>query len=445
MFGADLGRLAMARLFELSTHVKTVSRGEKRDGAGNVIRRSRSATAAAAYRACCVIEDEREGRTHDYSRKQGLEHAEIMLPKDAASWARDRATLWNAAELAERNKDKRAKQAEKANATTAREFLFSFPAELSKEGRLRAARRIAAHVVEAHEVAADFAIHEPGREGDERNFHCHMLMTTRRVGAKGLGAKTREWDDRKSGPKLAKELRAFIAATLNDELKAEGKDAAVYVEHRSFKDRGSAQTATVHQGASRTNQLRKQQGMARRAWLQRQREAQRERQAKELAGLKLRQDFGLKTTQAELQERRNREARQIRRDLEAARAADPPPRGWRRALLLVSGKAMREASERQDRDAARVMDTKAKLNALKAELARDMRAYTAAQLRDREALTGRHASETGQLREAVTDRERMDRAMEVSTRQEQAQSHARQERTHTHEQGLFRPPDMTLH
>ena len=153
-------RGVVVRVFELSTHVQSISRGD-----------GRSATAAAAYRACCEIECEREGRTHDYSRKQGLEVAEIVLPKGAPAWAANRSRLWNAAELVERN-GKRGKNAGafKADAQTAREFFFSFPVELSAAGRLKVARAIARHLADVHGIAADFAIHKPGKDGDERNL-----------------------------------------------------------------------------------------------------------------------------------------------------------------------------------------------------------------------------------------------------------------------------------
>src|SRR3546814_3799934 len=72
----------------------------------------RSATAAAAYRAGVEITDERTGLVHDYTRKQGVEHSELMLPTDAPEWAAARERLWNAAELAETRK----------NATVAREY-----------------------------------------------------------------------------------------------------------------------------------------------------------------------------------------------------------------------------------------------------------------------------------------------------------------------------------
>ena len=65
----------------------------------------RSATAAAAYRSGCEIADERTGDVHDYRRKRGIESADLVLPDGAPEWAADRASLWNAAERAERRKD----------------------------------------------------------------------------------------------------------------------------------------------------------------------------------------------------------------------------------------------------------------------------------------------------------------------------------------------------
>ena len=80
-----------------------------------------------AYRAGEKLTNERDGITHDFSRKQGVEHAEIVLPEGvSADWARDRSDLWNAAEFAEKRKDAR----------VAREFEIALPHELSAEQRL---------------------------------------------------------------------------------------------------------------------------------------------------------------------------------------------------------------------------------------------------------------------------------------------------------------------
>src|SRR3546814_19552250 len=83
----------------------------------------RSATAAAAYRAGVEITDERTGLVHDYTRKQGVEHSELMLPTDAQEWEADRERLWTAAGLAETRK----------NATVAREYAIALPVSLSAD------------------------------------------------------------------------------------------------------------------------------------------------------------------------------------------------------------------------------------------------------------------------------------------------------------------------
>src|SRR3546814_386449 len=149
----------------------------------------RSATAAAAYRAGVEITDERTGLVHDYTRKQGVEHSELMLPTDAPEWAADRERLGNAAELAETRK----------NATVAREYEIALPVELSADERRELALGLAREISERHGVAVDVSIHAPGREGDQRNHHAHLLTTTRRIGPEGLGEKTRELDQKQSG------------------------------------------------------------------------------------------------------------------------------------------------------------------------------------------------------------------------------------------------------
>jgi MobA/MobL family len=416
----------MARVLELSTRIKAVQRS-----------RGDSATAKAAYRACCVIECERENRTHNYARKQGLEAAEIALPSGAPAWAKDRAALWNHAEKRERN-GKRGPNANayKANAQTARDYMFTFPDELSQNGRLKAARIVADHLVRNHGVAVDFAIHRPGREGDERNFHCHMMFTTRRMTAKGLGEKTREWDDlARDGseePGLAKQLRAFVAKTINDELKAEGKADLVHVEYRSFKARGVSQKPQIHQGPGKTHQLRKEQAQARRAWFQTMRKDQQERQGKERASLKLRQDFGLPGKLAGIERKHREKADALRRALEQARATDTAPEGLRRIFLIVTGRAGREAFDRQGRDAERVMDTVAKLNSLDREAQAERHAASIGQTQERKELDERHKAEDRQLQQAADARERLDHTAEQEQRREQVQD---RQRTQDNERG----------
>jgi hypothetical protein len=413
------------RVFELSTRINAVQRSQ-----------GDSATAKAAYRACCVIECTREGKTHDYSRKGGHEAGEITLPKGAPAW--DRSKLWNGAELVESN-GKRGKNANsfRANAQTARDLMFTYPSELSKEGRLKTARIIARHLVDTHRIGADFNIHEPGKEGDQNNHHCHMLLTTRRLTAKGFGEKAREWDDLKTGPKLSKALRKFIADTLNAELAAEGKAHLARVEYLSFKARGSSQKPQQHQGPGKTHELRKKQVQLRKTWEQAQRREQRQRHGKERAALKLRQDFGLQTKLAEFQQREKQGREAIDRDLDQQRRADIPATGFRRVFQIVTNQDMREAFNRQHRETQRLEAAEQQKADLKATLQAERNQFVRGQVEERQRLTERHAGEDTQLQQAAEQRKSLDRTAEVHARSNDTRSNSR-EHVQEREQGRGR-------
>jgi MobA/MobL family len=433
--GAGTGAL-IVRVFELTTRITGISRSD-----------DRTATAAAAYRACCVIECEREGRTHDYSRKHGREAGEIALPEGSPVWARDRGRLWNGAELVEKN-GKRGKNAGKfkADAKTARDVMFTYPSELSAAGRLKAARIIARYLVSTSAVAVDFNIHQPGKDGDERNHHCHMMFSTRRMTAKGFGQKAREWDDLKTGPKLSKALRKFIADTLNAELAAEGKADLVKVEYLSFEARGSSQKPVQqHQGPGKTHALRKKQAQARKAWETRERKEQRERHAKERASLKLRQDFALQRKLAEIEQRGKEGRAAIRRGLEEARKADIPATGPRHLFLIATGRDMREAFDRQARETLRIEEADRQRADLKEALKAERNEFVRGQVEERDRLADRHKGEDTQLQQAFEHRKALDRTAEVHARSNEARSNSR-EQQQDREQGRGRsisPDDLT--
>src|SRR5271154_2393805 len=145
-----------------------------------------SAASAVAYRAGERIQDVRTGKTYDHSERQDVMHKEIVLPgkfaDDEMAWARDRSSLWNAAENAETSK----------NARVAREYLVALPVELSAPQRTGLVRRFSRELSDRYGFAVDFAIHAPRDfpDSDPRNFHAHVLTTTREVAIGGLGAKT---------------------------------------------------------------------------------------------------------------------------------------------------------------------------------------------------------------------------------------------------------------
>ncbi len=146
----------------------------------------RTATAAAAYRAGERIRDERTGAVYNHSKRDDVLHKEIFLPSRldrpgaGMEWARDRSTLWNTAEKAE----------QRSNSRVAREYQVALPAELSAEQRVTLARTFSRKIADRYNVAVDLAIHAPRPEGDQRNFHAHLLATTREVTPEGMGPLT---------------------------------------------------------------------------------------------------------------------------------------------------------------------------------------------------------------------------------------------------------------
>ena len=144
----------------------------------------RSATAAIAYRVAERIEDRRTGLVFDYAARGGVDHTEILAPDHAPDWVRDRSELWNRVEESETRK----------NSQVAREVRVALPAELTHEARVALVREFARAQFVDRGMVADIALHAPGREGDDRNHHAHILLTTREVGPEGFTAKNRDWN-----------------------------------------------------------------------------------------------------------------------------------------------------------------------------------------------------------------------------------------------------------
>lgn len=187
----------------------------------SVISRSkgRSATAASAYRAAERVVDHRTGEVHDYTRKHGVAHSEILAPEHAPDWARDRSALWNAVELAERRKD----------AQVSREVRVALPSELSLEQNRDLVRGFVQAQFVARGMVADIALHAPGREGDQRNHHAHIMLTTREIGPEGFGAKNRDWNAKE----LLVDWRSSWAEHVNQTL--ERCNVHERVDHRTLE------------------------------------------------------------------------------------------------------------------------------------------------------------------------------------------------------------------
>lgn len=180
----------------------------------------RSSVVSAAYRAAERLRQEANGvhqpevKVHDYRRRApGVAYREVMAGRDAPEWARQRGRLWNEAEHAENRK----------NSVTAREAIVSLPHELDDVQRIELVRGFASRLIDRYGVAVDLSIHRPDRKGDQRNHHAHLMFTTRRMGPEGFTEKTRELDDRKTGPKEIEAIRELWEQEQNLALERAGQ------------------------------------------------------------------------------------------------------------------------------------------------------------------------------------------------------------------------------
>ena len=133
--------------------------------------KGKSAVAAAAYRSGEKLTNEWDGMTHDYTRKGGVVHTEIMLPPHAPPSFSDRSTLWNSVELYEKA----------GNAQLAREIDAALPIELSREEQIRLVREYCSSQFVSRGMCVDFAIHDT----DSGNPHCHIMLTMRPLDERG--------------------------------------------------------------------------------------------------------------------------------------------------------------------------------------------------------------------------------------------------------------------
>ena len=191
--------------------------------------KGQSAVAAAAYRAGVRLEDERLGKTFDYTRRRGVLHTEICT---AANDQRDRGQLWNAVEKSEKRKDSQ----------LARSIDIALPHELTLGLNLELVRGFVREKFVTQGMIADFAIHAPGRKGDIRNVHVHILLTTREIAGQGFGPKVRAWN----GKTELLEWRKAWADHANRILEREGFEERI--DHRSLSDQGIDREPTTHVG-----------------------------------------------------------------------------------------------------------------------------------------------------------------------------------------------------
>jgi len=234
--------------------IKIISRGK-----------GKSAVAASAYRSGEKIKNEYDGIVHDFTRKGGIVHTEIILPQNAPQEFLDRGTLWNSVEKIEKSKDSQ----------LAREIEIALPKELDREKQIELVREYVKENFVKVGMCADIALHDKG----DGNPHAHILLTMRplnedttwgakskkeyildengeKVKLKNGNYKTRkintvDWNEQDK----AEEWRKAWANITNKYL--EKNSIQEKVDHRSYQRQGIEQIPTIHLGVSATQMEKK--------------------------------------------------------------------------------------------------------------------------------------------------------------------------------------------
>ncbi|MCA4799577.1 MobA/MobL family protein, partial [Acinetobacter towneri] len=215
----------------------------------------RTAVASMAYRAGEKLEDKRTGLTHDFTRKDGVAHTEIVSNLNIEI---DRSQLWNLAEQSENRKDAR----------TAREWVIALPDELDADQRKDLAKAFATALVDRYGVIADLAIHEPSKGGNDKNHHAHIMLTTRKA---ELDPENNLTLTTKAEIELSNAKRKSLGmGTTQDEIKQiretwanlanralERAGIQEKIDHRSYADQNNGLQATIHEGTKVTQLRRK--------------------------------------------------------------------------------------------------------------------------------------------------------------------------------------------
>ena len=202
---------------------------------------------------------------HDYTRKRGIVHSEILLPSNAPPDFQDRGTLWNSVE-----------QIEKAcNSQLARELEVALPIELSREEQVRIVRAYCSSQFVSRGMCADFNIHDTG----SGNPHAHILLTMRPMDEQGkwLPKSKKEYVLDESGERIRlssgryktrkvdlvdwnsqenAEIWRKVWADLANEF-LERNNRPERIDHRSYERQGIDQIPTVHIGVAASQMEKK--------------------------------------------------------------------------------------------------------------------------------------------------------------------------------------------
>jgi len=225
-----------------------------------IVKRSnhQSAVASAAYQSGERLFSEYDQKQKYYSHKSEIVFKEILLPTNAPPEYKDRNTLWNAAEAAEKQ----------WNSQLARRIVLAIPREIPKEQYADLVRDYCQKFFVSKGMCCDFAVHDKG----DGNPHAHILLTMRALDENGKWLlksrkvydldengncirlpsgrykshkeNTVDWNEQK----YAEIWRQGWADTANIYLKANNRTERL--DLRSYARQGKEQIPTVHMGSA---------------------------------------------------------------------------------------------------------------------------------------------------------------------------------------------------
>lgn len=177
--------------------------------------------------------DGNSGKTYDFRKiDDPPEYSATFMPPN--SRYQNESELWSDAERLERRHDSR----------LGRRLILALPAEVSPEERRQIVDGISKKIIERWGCAITAAIHRPGKQGDQRNFHAHFLISTRKFNQDGfLKEKIRILDNPRTSRGEIEWLRQTCQQEINQFLAPEQQ-----LDFRSYKRQEKDRLAQPHYG-----------------------------------------------------------------------------------------------------------------------------------------------------------------------------------------------------
>ena len=221
-----------------------------------------SAIAASAYRSGEKLYDDYYGETQDYTHKGGVVMSGLTVPSYVPDKYRDRQTLWNELEKAEKH----------PKAQLAYSFDIALQNEFTRDENIALVKEFIAENFASKGMICDWAIHDPDKKGGIPNPHFHVLVPIRPMMGNG------EWGEKqhreyqldsdgnrirdKNGkyvfnavpttdwgrPETLETWRRNWAKLVNEKFREKGMD--LRIDERSYRDQGKADIPQVHEGSS---------------------------------------------------------------------------------------------------------------------------------------------------------------------------------------------------